>query len=288
MAELRFVDAASVPPSLTNGGKTIRLSKLSRHRDGRFLFIPLDHSVSIGPIAPNSGFSELVRAVVEGGADGVILHKGRLRFLDPELFGRCALIVHLSASTVHARDADAKVLVASVEAAVAIGADAVSVHVNIGSESEAAQLVDLGRVADAARDWGIPLLAMMYPRGTRIADPHGVPTVAHVANVASDLGADLVKTPATTDLEGLSEVVACCPIPLVVAGGECDGSPLPEFAREVMSSGCRGLAVGRRVFHDPNPRQLVRDLTAIVHGGTLEVTNAAPERALTGTAKGLW
>ncbi|WP_308209053.1 hypothetical protein [Actinoallomurus purpureus] len=49
---------------------------------------------------------------------------------------RCALVVHLSAGTAYAADADAKVLVGEVEEAVRLGADAVSVHVNLGSDTE--------------------------------------------------------------------------------------------------------------------------------------------------------
>ncbi len=50
-----------------------------------------------------------------------------------------------------------------------MGADAVSMHVNIGAESEARMLADLGAVAVECMEWGMPLLAMMYPRGKKIA-----------------------------------------------------------------------------------------------------------------------
>lgn len=44
-----------------------------------------------------------------------------------------SLILHLNASTAHAPDPDAKHLVTGVEAALRLGADAVSVHINMGS-----------------------------------------------------------------------------------------------------------------------------------------------------------
>ena len=48
-------------------------------------------------------------------------------------------MVHLSASTAHAPDPDAKYLVTGVEEAMRLGADAVSVHVNIGSHTKLAR-----------------------------------------------------------------------------------------------------------------------------------------------------
>lgn len=114
-------------------GKELRLTRLCRPADGHYLFVPLDHPVSDGPISSGNGFGRLVRSLVAGGVDAVIVHKGRVRLVDPKLLRDTGLIVHLSASTGHAPDPNAKVTVADVEEAVRLGADAVSVHVNIGS-----------------------------------------------------------------------------------------------------------------------------------------------------------
>ncbi|MBB1255827.1 2-amino-3,7-dideoxy-D-threo-hept-6-ulosonate synthase [Streptomyces alkaliterrae] len=247
-------------------GTSLRLARLSGHGDGRFLLVPLDHSVSDGPIGTADGYDALVRDIVAGGADGIVVHKGRARLLDQRLLTRCSLVVHLSASTAHAPDADAKVLVADVEEAVRLGADAVSVHVNIGSDTEAAQLADLGAVASACHRWGMPLLAMIYPRGPRLADPTVPGLIAHVAAVAADLGADLVKTVYAGSPDRMAEVVATSPLPILVAGGADGRQELGDFARTALAAGCRGLAVGRRVFTSRSPADTVRELAGIVHG----------------------
>lgn len=260
-------------------GKRLRLTKLSRRGDGRFLFVPMDHSVSDGPIATVDRFDRLVRSVADGGADAVIVHKGRARLLDPAVIRRTGLIVHLSAGTAHALDTDAKTLVGGVEEAVRLGADAVSVHVNIGSVTEAGQLRDLGTVAAAADAWGLPLMAMIYARGPHLVAPQDATMVAHIVNIAVDLGADIVKTAVTRPARHMADVVAHCPVPLVVAGGADDGSDLMAFAGEMMAAGCGGLAVGRRVFRHPAPHQLVRRLAEVVH--------APPPVELSGTGEDL-
>ncbi|RSS80406.1 2-amino-3,7-dideoxy-D-threo-hept-6-ulosonate synthase [Streptomyces sp. WAC06614] len=247
-------------------GKSMRLARLSRHGDGRFLFVPLDHSVSDGPITTARDFDGLVRDVVAGGADGIVVHKGRARVLDPELLADRSLLVHLSASTAHGPDVNAKVLVGDVEDAIRLGADAVSVHVNIGSDTESEQLADLGSVAAACDRWGMPLLAMIYPRGPRVSDPYDPVLLSHVVNIAADLGVDIVKTVLASPVERMAEVVASSPLPIIVAGGGDGTSSLADFAVSALSVGCSGLAVGRRVFGSPDPRATVLELAEILHG----------------------
>jgi 2-amino-4,5-dihydroxy-6-oxo-7-(phosphonooxy)heptanoate synthase len=257
-------------------GAGVRLARLSRHRDGRFLFVPMDHSVADGPIVPAGRFNDLVQAVVTGGADAIVVHKGRARTVDPALLRDCALIVHLSASTPHSPDAEAKVLVGAVEEAVRLGADAVSVHVNMGSDTEARQLADLGTVAEACQKWSVPLLAMVYPRGPRISDPHDPALLAHAVNVAADLGATLVKTTWPLPLSKLAAVTASCPIPVLVAGGGDQDGDLTAFATAAMEAGCGGLAVGRRVFGSPSPTAALKALASVVHADPPEPAATRP------------
>jgi len=262
-------------------GRALRLARLSSHDDGRLLLVPLDHSVSDGPITTAAGFGDLVRDIVHGGADGIVVHKGRARSLAPRLFASCSLIVHLSASTALGPDSDAKVLVGDVEEAVRLGADAVSVHVNIGADTEAAQLADLGAVSAACDRWSMPLLVMAYPRGPRLTGPASPEQVAHVANIAADLGADVVKTVFVGPAERMAEVVAGSPVPILVAGGAADEQSLVEFARTALAGGCCGLAVGRRVFSSRTPGRVVRELADIVHAPA-GATDPLPSRHMAG------
>jgi 2-amino-4,5-dihydroxy-6-oxo-7-(phosphooxy)heptanoate synthase len=256
-------------------GKALRLARLSQPNDGRYVFVPLDHSVSDGPVRGAAGFVGLVRDIVAGGADSIVVHKGRARMIPVGLLADCGLIVHLSASTAHAADSNAKVLVGGVDEAIRLGADAVSVHVNIGSDTEQNQLADLGLVASACDRWGVPLMAMIYPRGPRIHDPCLPELLSHVVNIAADLGADLVKTVMASPGERMAEVVASSPLPIVVAGGGIPQDSLARFAEIAVAAGCSGLAVGRGVFNSPNPKHVVRSLTAVVHGPELSADSTS-------------
>lgn len=266
--------------SMPLGGKELRTARLSRSGDGRYVFVPLDHSVSDGPITSAKEFAKLVQNIVEGGADGVVVHKGRARMIPPHLLARSALVVHLSASTAHAPDADAKVLVGDVEEAVQLGADAVSVHVNIGSDTEARQLADLGAVASACDRWGMPLIAMMYPRGPRVTEATRPDLVAHAASIAVDLGADVVKTVFALPAQRMAEVVDSCPLPVIVAGGSERGQSLTALATAALDAGCSGVAVGRRVFASGTPKEAVRELARVIHRPRSAQGNATDESAI--------
>src|SRR2546423_10100737 len=178
---------------ITTFARTLRLQRLYRH-SGRLLVVPLDHAASDGPIVPGGDLDGLVAQLAEQAVDAVVLHKGCLRRVLPGRFRDMSLIVHLSASTARAPDPDAKYLVTGVEEALRLGADAVSVHVNVGSRDEHRQIADLAAVADACDRWNTPLLAMMYPRGPGTPDPRDPALVAHAVAVAAQLGAELVKT----------------------------------------------------------------------------------------------
>src|SRR5260221_504401 len=110
-------------------------------------------------------------------------------------------------------------LVTTVEEALRLHADAVSVHVNLGSNSEARQISALARAAEACDAWRMPLLAMVYLRGPRIEHSDDPALLAHAAILASDLGADLVKIPFARSSAEMADVVASCPIPVLAAGG---------------------------------------------------------------------
>ncbi|MDA2811408.1 2-amino-3,7-dideoxy-D-threo-hept-6-ulosonate synthase [Nocardiopsis sp. RSe5-2] len=244
----------------------MRLRRLHRHGDDRLFVVPLDHSVADGPIVAAERLDPLVGTLTDNGVDAVVLHKGRVPFIDPARFAGMRLVVHLSASTGHAPDPDAKYLVASVEAAVRMAADAVSVHVNLGSDDERRQIADLGAVAEACREWSVPLLAMVYPRGPRVVDPRDPALLAHAASLATDLGADIVKLPSTARPDEMADVVRQSALPVITAGGPVgDEAGVHEHVRRLLEAGTSGVAMGRNVFWAADPGRAARRLAEVVH-----------------------
>ncbi len=245
----------------------VRLSRIYRHDHERLLVVPLDHSITDGPVTGGRRVNQLIGRLAAGGVDAVVLHKGALRYVDHRHFMQTSLVLHLSASTVHAPDPDAKYLVTSVEEALRLGADAVSVQVNLGSRGEAAQVRDLGLVAEACDRWNMPLLAMMYPRGPKIDDPRDPTLVAHAATLAADLGADIVKVPYVGSPERMAEITRDCPVPLIVAGGPRRASTgeVLSYVADALHGGAAGVAMGRNIFEASDPGAIARQLSDLIH-----------------------
>ncbi|TQM33219.1 2-amino-3,7-dideoxy-D-threo-hept-6-ulosonate synthase [Nocardia bhagyanarayanae] len=243
-----------------------RTENLHRYGDSKLLVVPLDHTVGEGALLRAHRLREVLHALRVGGADATVLHKGALDHVDSAVFDDLALIVHLSASARSSTDPDHKVIVTGVEEALRLGADAVSVHVNLGSRTESQQLEDVARVARACDRWNVPLFAMAYPRGPRVSNPTDPELVCHAAVVAAELGADIVKVPFTGDSSSMSEVAASVDIPVVVAGGLAQRTDRAiAHAEHILSSGVAGLAFGRNVFQADDPASLVHRLHTAVH-----------------------
>jgi len=261
--------------NLTEIGKRIRIDRIMNRDTRRTVIIPMDHGLTMGPIQGLQDMKSAVNQVAEGGANAVLLHKGIIRAGYRGYGKDIGLIMHLSGSTVLGPDPNDKVLVADVVEAIKTGADAVSVHINIGSKTEPAQLKVLGTVAKTCDEWGMPLLAMVYPRGEKIKNPYDVEVVKHAARVGAELGADIVKTNYTGSEETFREVVKGCPVPVVMAGGPKTKTE-EEFCQMVYESiraGGAGAATGRNVFQHKHPAKMVRVLCGIVHEG-LDVKTA--------------
>ncbi|WP_308081403.1 2-amino-3,7-dideoxy-D-threo-hept-6-ulosonate synthase [Streptomyces sp. NK15101] len=242
------------------------MRRLFRQGDGRLFVVPLDHSVTDGPLR-HGHLDPLLGEIAGTGVDAVVLHKGSLRHINHDWFRDMALIVHLSVSTRHAPDPDAKYLVAEVDEALRLGADAVSVHVNMGSPQEARQIADMAAVAGECERWNVPLLAMVYARGPHISDSRAPDLVAHAATLAADLGADVVKTDYAGTPEQMAEVVRACPIPLIVAGGprSTDTDTVRSYVSDVLRGGAVGVAMGRNVFQADRPGWMAATIARLIH-----------------------
>jgi fructose-bisphosphate aldolase/2-amino-3,7-dideoxy-D-threo-hept-6-ulosonate synthase len=250
-------------------GRKIRLDRVLDRNDRKTVIIPLDHGITLGPIRGLIDMKEVVDQIAEGGANAILANKGIVRIGYRGSGKDIGLIMHLSASTVLGPDPDEKVPVTSVIEAIKRGADAVSIHINLGSDTEPDQLGFLGKIVETCNDWGMPVLAMIYPRGRKIKDEFDVEVVKHAARIGAELGVDIVKTNYTGSEETFKEVVRGCSVPVVMAGGPKADSD-EEFCKMVhdaMHAGAAGVAAGRNVFQHQSPTKMVRALCRIVHDG---------------------
>ena len=210
-------------------GTEIRLNRILRK--GKMLCIPMDHGISNGPIEGLEKPHSMIYKCETHGVTSVIINKGIIKtFPRPPKVG---ILVHYSASTSLSTAPNRKMLTGSVEEALRLGADGVSLHINIGGKEEPEMLQDLGNISEQCHKWNVPLLAMMYPRGENIKDPHDPEIVAHAARIGAGPKSE-------TDMD------------------------LLKMTEDAMSAGAKGVTYGRNIFAHKNPEKIVEALAGII------------------------
>ena len=247
-------------------GKTRRLRRIFRE-DKKTIIVPMDHGVSVGPIEGLADMARTIEQVENGGADAVLVHAGIAKTVNT---GTMGLILHLSGATRLTKEPNWKMQISTVKQAIRLGADAVSVHINVGSEREQNMLDQFSRILDECDEYGLPTLAMMYPRGPSISNEHGREVVSHAARLGYELGADIVKTNYTGDVKSFEDIVRTVRVPVVVAGGPKSSSVADtiKMVSESIEAGAAGVSIGRNVFQHRDPALMTKALAGIVHNQT--------------------
>ncbi len=249
---------------MTSGttGTEARLERIGT--DGRYVVVPMDHGITMGAVEGLVDIEGTIDAVTRGGADAVLTQKGIAPRVHPNKNGK-GYVVHLNASTTIGPDENDKRLTGTVEEAIRAGADAVSFHINVGSDHEPDQLSQLADLTETAARFGIPVLAMAYARGPGVEgdDPEAL---AHAVRLAEELGADLVKTGYSGDGDSFTRVVEATAKPVVIAGGSrgTDRETV-EMVRGAMDAGAAGVSMGRSVFQHEDPEAIARAVAGVVH-----------------------
>ena len=243
-------------------GLSARLDRISTN--DRYLVVPMDHGITMGAVEGLVDIESTIDGVTRGGADAVLTQRGIAdRVHDNK--NDAGYIVHLNGSTTIGPDERDKRVTGTAEDAVRAGADAVSFHINVGSEHEPEQIEELAELTADAERLGLPVLAMAYARGPGVdsTDPE---SLGHAVRLAEELGADVVKTGYSGDGDSFVRVTESTRLPVVIAGGS-KGSDREtvEMVRGAMDGDAAGVSMGRSIFQHEDPEGIARAVSAVVH-----------------------
>ncbi|WP_122089425.1 2-amino-3,7-dideoxy-D-threo-hept-6-ulosonate synthase [Halalkalicoccus subterraneus] len=257
-------------------GFDARLDRISTGE--KYLIVPMDHGITMGAVKGLKDIEGTIDAVTRGGADCVLTQKGIASRVHPNTNG-AGYVVHVNGSTTIGPDENDKRVTCTIEEAIRAGADAVSFHINVGSDYEPEQIEGLAELSGKAERFGIPVLAMAYARGPGIdsADPEAL---GHAVRLAEELGADVVKTGYSGDAESFQHVIESTRLPVVIAGGArgTDEDTL-EKVRGAVDAGGAGISMGRSIFQHDDPEAITRAVSTIIHEGA-SVDEAIEEAGL--------
>jgi fructose-bisphosphate aldolase/2-amino-3,7-dideoxy-D-threo-hept-6-ulosonate synthase len=248
-------------------GKQARLDRIGT--DDRYFVVPMDHGITLGAVAGLADIESTIDAVTRGGADAVLTQKGIAPRVHDNKNG-AGYVVHLNGSTDIGPDERDKRITGTVEDAIRAGADAVSFHINVGSQYEPEQLSALADVTSDAEAYGLPVLAMTYARGPDVSDESHTEAyaedLAHAARLGEELGADLIKTSYSGDPNSFERVVESTRLPVMIAGGSkgTDRETL-SMVRGAVDAGAAGVSMGRSVFQHEEPEMIATAVAAVLH-----------------------
>lgn len=238
-------------------------------KNDKALMLACDQGLEHGPedfnlknIDPNY----ILDIALEGKYNSVILQSGMAEKYYHEAYRDVPLVVKLNGKTSIPHIAPISRQICSVDRAMKLGASAVGYTIYDGSVKEPEIFSEFGKVVEEAHDYGIPVIAWMYPRGKAIKDDITNHILAYSARIGLELGADFVKLKYNGDLEGYKWVVKNAGRTKVLCAGGSKQTP-KEFLKEVkeiMQTGATGMAIGRNIWQDERPYSLTQAIQDIV------------------------
>jgi DhnA family fructose-bisphosphate aldolase class Ia len=260
-------------------GKQVRLSRIVDRKTRRGFCMAFDHALQLGACDGLDRPEESLDQMAEAGVDAVILPLGSALRYGPRLVanGGPAMILRLDQTTMWREGtplayADGHTrLVAAVEDAVTIGADAVITYLFVGHNDAAAEdaaFRDNALVNAAARKYGIVhVVETMGARGGRASDVHDGEFVRFHSRIGFEMGADIIKTDWPGSVAALKTIAAGLPVPVLLAGGPANGTDRGtlDLVAKIMDAGAAGILFGRSIFQAKDPLAMMKACRAIIH-----------------------
>lgn len=262
-------------------GTQIRLSRIIKPKTHRGFCVAMDHALHLGSCKGLERPEEMLDMMAEAGVDAVILPLGSALRHGERLVrnGGPALILRLDQTSMWREGtpldyADGHTrLIASVNDAVALGADAVINYLFIAHNDPAEETTAFRATAEvnaAARAAGIVhVIETMGARHALAKNIHDGAFVAHHSRIGVELGADIIKTDWPGSIQDLRRITAECSAPVMLAGGprgKNDRGTL-ELVASIVAAGAAGILFGRAMFEAKEPLAVMRACRAIIHDG---------------------
>lgn len=250
-------------------GMKNRMNKLINPKDGRAVWLAVDHGYFLGPITKLEEPAKTIKPLMPY-ADALMLTRGVLRnCIEPS--SNVPIILRVSGgNSIIGKDLSNEGIITSMEEAVRLNVCAVALSIYVGTDHEHQTLINLGKLVDEGQRYGMPVLAVTAV-GKEL-EKRDVRYLSLCCRIAAELGVQMVKTYYCEEFE---KVTKSCPVPIVIAGGpklntEYDALKL---AYDAINEGAKGVDMGRNIWQSGNAIGMIRAIRSIVH------ENLDPKRA---------
>ncbi|MBC2857317.1 3-hydroxy-5-phosphonooxypentane-2,4-dione thiolase [Cetobacterium sp. 2A] len=242
-------------------GMKKRLSNIFNSESGNTVMFAFDHGYFMGSVSGLERLDLIVPKVAEH-VDALMATRGALRTCVLPNNNKATVLRVTSGSSVLDDDLSREIVAVDIDDSIRMDADCLAVQVFIGSEGQRESLDNLSQVINKALKYDIPVMGVVAVG----KDMERTPKYFKLATrMIAELGANIIKTYYCDELE---EVIAACPVPIVIAGGK----KLPEkealtLAYKSIKAGAKGVDMGRNIFQSNHPTAMAKAISLIVHKG---------------------
>jgi len=240
-------------------GMKNRLARIFNPKTGRTVMLAIDHGYFQGPTTGLERIDLTVVPLMEY-ADAVMLTRGILRTTVPPTLNK-AIVMRCSGGPSVLKELSDEELAVDIEDAIRMNVAAITLQVFIGGQFETRSVHNMTRLVDMGLRYGIPTMAVTAVGKDMVRDAR---YFRLACRICAELGAQFIKTYYVP--EGFGTVTACCPVPIVMAGGK----KIPELdaltmAYNAIQEGASGVDMGRNIFQSDAPKAMMQAVRKVVH-----------------------
>jgi 3-hydroxy-5-phosphonooxypentane-2,4-dione thiolase len=240
-------------------GMKNRLARTFNPATGRTVMLAIDHGYFQGP---TTGLERIDLSIVPllPLCDALFCTRGILRSVIPADSVK-PMVLRASGGPSILKELSDEQIAMDMEDAVRLNAAGVGIQVFIGGEHETRSIHNMTRLVDAGLRYGVPVMGVTAVGRDMVRNAQ---YFRLACRIIAELGAQYVKTYYVED--GFETVTACCPVPIVMAGGK----KLPELdaltmAYNAIQQGAAGVDMGRNIFQSDAPKAMIAAVHAVVH-----------------------
>ena len=240
-------------------GMKRHLSNIFDPVSGNTVMFAFDHGYFMGSVAGLERLDLVIPMLIDH-IDVLMGTRGALRTCVSPMYRKGVAIRVSSGSSMLDDDLSHEFVAVDIEDAIRMNADCMAVQTFIGTQGQKSSLKNLSNVISEGMRYSIPTMGVVAV-GKNLERTDRYFKLA--TRILAELGANIIKTYYCDNFE---EIVAACPVPIVVAGGK----KLPEdealtLAYRSIQGGARGVDMGRNIFQSGNPVAMVQAVRKVVH-----------------------
>lgn len=242
-------------------GMKKHLSNIFNKKSGNTVMFAFDHGYFMGGTAGLERLDLIIPRLLPN-IDVLMGTRGAFRSCVSPDCGKGIALRSTSGSSMLDDDLSHEVLAVDIDDAIRMNADCMAIQTFIGADGQLSSLDNLSKAVNIGIRYSIPTMGVVAVG----KDMERTDRFFKLATrIVAELGANIIKSYYCDNFE---EVVAACPVPIVVAGGK----KLPEkdaleLAYKAISQGARGLDMGRNIFQSLHPVEMSSAIGKIVHEG---------------------